>query len=317
MNYQEALSIVGSYIEKERLTKDPLQLYEPMDYLVQEAGKRIRPSLVLMSGSLYNGEVNHLLPAAYAVELFHNFTLMHDDIMDHAPTRRGKPTVHEKWDQSTAILSGDAMLICAYEYLMRSQPEQLDLVLSGFNRMAIDLCEGQMRDMCLTDSAASYLQMIEGKTAVLIGYCMKLGVLVAGGPEKDADILYQVGVKAGLAFQIIDDVIDAFSNNPKVGKQAHGDILEGKKTILYHRAMEAMQRGKAEFEKLYAVQDKTESQVHEVLEVFNNLDIQKQSEDVADQYLKESLSLLSQVSVRTEKLAPLKDLLQFLAKRDY
>lgn len=317
MDYNEALAHIADYISGESLSKEPLQLYQPMDYLVQEAGKRIRPALVVMAGSLYDGKLDKLLPAAYAVELFHNFTLMHDDIMDHAPTRRGKLTVHKQWDEPTAILSGDAMLIRAYQYLLQSNPSKIQQVIGNFNRMALDLCEGQMMDMCLTHSEQEYIEMIQRKTAVLIGYCMQLGVMVAGGNEADGEKLYQAGVKAGVAFQIIDDVIDAFSENPKVGKQAHGDILEGKKTILYHYAIQGIGGGREAFDAVYAKTHKSESEVKEVLDVFTKLDIQHRAEQCADQFLQEGLGVLSEVSVRTEKLAPLRDLLVFLSKRDY
>ena len=226
-----------SIVQKE----EPAGLYQPISYLLQLGGKRIRPLLTLMVVDIFNGKPEGGLPAALAVELFHNFTLMHDDIMDDAPLRRGQPTVHEKWDLNTGILSGDAMLIQAYQSL-EAYPDLLFGRLTRLlSRTAIEVCEGQQYDVDFETqtqvSQEAYLEMIRLKTAVLVGCALKMGAVIGGAAEEDAQAIYDFGVLLGTAFQIQDDYLDAFGDPKIFGKQVGGDILENKKTILYHQAM--------------------------------------------------------------------------------
>ncbi|MFQ3575187.1 MAG: polyprenyl synthetase family protein [Cytophagales bacterium] len=211
-------------------------LVEPIKYILSLGGKRMRPMLVLNAYKLFKDDFKSVIKHALAVEVFHNFTLMHDDIMDEAPIRRGKPTVHVKMGVNTAILSGDAMLIQSYEMFKDLVSDKLSKVLSKFNRCAIDVCEGQQLDMLFEKksivSVDEYLHMISLKTAVLLGFSLELGAILADAPEKDAELLYNIGLEAGIGFQIMDDYLDLYGEASKVGKQVGGDVLINKKTFL-------------------------------------------------------------------------------------
>ena len=216
----------------------PAELYEPIRYMLSLGGKRIRPLFVLMACDLLNGKTEDALPAAIAAELFHNFTLVHDDIMDGAPLRRNKPTVHSKWNSSTAILSGDVMMVKAYQLL--SKNKMYDTLLPVFNEMAVKVCEGQQWDLNYEQlfkiSVLQYFKMIELKTAVLLAACMKMGSLIAGAKKETADLLYEFGKNTGMAFQLQDDLLDVYGEEEKFGKQKGGDILANKKTFLLLKA---------------------------------------------------------------------------------
>lgn len=219
----------------------PLSLYQPIQYLLSIGGKRIRPALTLLACDMYSQRHQDALPAAYALEVFHNFTLMHDDIMDQAAMRRGQPTVHQKYDVNSAILSGDVMLIHCYQVLSGYGLKTADL-LSSFNQMAVQLCEGQRMDMDFETkeqvSISDYLKMIEYKTSVLLACALQIGAIIADASEAEQNHLYAFGINSGIAFQIQDDLLDAFGDAAMVGKQAGGDIIQGKKTYLYLKALE-------------------------------------------------------------------------------
>jgi geranylgeranyl diphosphate synthase type II len=222
--------------------KKPDRLYQPINYILSIGGKRIRPAMVLAAYKLYNQELSEeVLQLSQVVEMFHNFTLLHDDIMDKATLRRGKPVVHEKWDESTAILSGDLLQILVYEKLTKIGNWE---VLNLFNRMAIELCEGQMKDMDFESAQAvkneDYLDMIRQKTAVLLGFCLQSGALLGGATQTESEELYNLGIEIGLAFQLMDDYLDAFGEKAKVGKRIGGDILEKKKTYLWNSMWEKL-----------------------------------------------------------------------------
>jgi geranylgeranyl diphosphate synthase type II len=231
-----------SHLENQKLIKEPKSLYEPIDYILNLGGKRLRPVLTLIAAELFRADYKKALPAAMAVEVFHNFSLVHDDIMDDAPLRRGKPTVHEKWNVNTGILSGDAMLINSYEYLEGYEANILKQLFLVFNKTAIEVCEGQQYDVDFetrTDVTISeYLKMIEYKTSVLIGAALKMGAIVAGASDKDQNCIYEFGRNLGIAFQLQDDYLDAFGDPESFGKQVGGDIIENKKTFLYLKALE-------------------------------------------------------------------------------
>lgn len=224
------------------LLQDPKTLYEPIRYILSLGGKRLRPVLTLMSCSYFGGDYKKALDAALAVELFHNFSLIHDDIMDEAPLRRGQDTVHEKWDVNTGILSGDAMLILAYRYFETYEPSMFRELAALFSKTAIEVCEGQQYDMDFESrddvSIPEYLKMIEYKTAVLVGAALKMGAIVAGVSTLSQDNIYEFGRKLGIAFQLQDDYLDAFGDPESFGKQVGGDILANKKTFLYLKALE-------------------------------------------------------------------------------
>ncbi|MDO8368326.1 MAG: polyprenyl synthetase family protein [Saprospiraceae bacterium] len=239
----QLLDLITSFSRENPFPASPQELYEPCNYILTLGGKRIRPALVLMGHELYRDNVESALPAAWAVELFHNFSLMHDDIMDAAPLRRGKPTVHHKWDTTTAILSGDVMLIFAYRFLARCGDSDTVLQLIHiFNRVATAVCEGQQMDVNFETrpevSIPEYLKMIELKTAVLLGAALEMGAVSANAPAADAKHLYEFGRLAGIAFQIQDDLLDTYGDPAKFGKQVGGDILQNKKTLLVLKTLE-------------------------------------------------------------------------------
>lgn len=229
-------------LENSCSTSPPAALYQPIYYLLNLGGKRLRPILTLMAADIFGNNHRKAIDAALAVEIFHNFTLMHDDIMDSAPLRRGSATVHNKWNTNTAILSGDAMMILAYQALESYKDPLFRKLNSLFSKTAIEVCKGQQYDLDfetqLEVTQGDYLEMIRLKTAVLIGCSLKMGALIGGANQADSKNLYDFGVLLGIAFQIQDDYLDAYANSESFGKQLSGDIIENKKTILYHQAME-------------------------------------------------------------------------------
>ena len=225
------------YLAKAVSHKEPRQLYDPIKYILSLGGKRIRPALTLMVCDFFGTDYKKAMSAALAVELFHNFSLIHDDIMDNAPLRRGKRTVHEKWDVNTAILSGDAMLILAYQFFEKYEPQMFQELAKLFSETALQVCEGQQHDMDFETrddvTVVEYIKMIDHKTAVLLGAAMKMGAIVAEASESDKDKIYQFGRNLGIAFQLQDDYLDVFGNPETFGKQVGGDIISNKKTFLY------------------------------------------------------------------------------------
>lgn len=230
------------YLETFAVEKEPKNLYEPVNYILKLGGKRLRPVLTIMTTEIFGGAAKTALDAALSVEVFHNFSLIHDDIMDDAPLRRGKKTVHEKWDLNTGILSGDAMLILAYQLFENYEASVFQALAKLFSKTALEVCEGQQYDIDFETrndvSIAEYLKMIEYKTAVLVGAAMKMGAIVAKASDKDQNAIYDFGRYLGVAFQLQDDYLDAFGNPETFGKQVGGDILENKKTYLYLKTLE-------------------------------------------------------------------------------
>lgn len=237
--YQE---VIAKHFEEIKYNKEPKGLYEPIEYILSLGGKRMRPVLTLMASEIFNSDYKKALNAATAVEVFHNFSLIHDDIMDDAPLRRGKETVHEKWDLNTGILSGDAMLILAYQYFENYEPQIFQKLAKLFSKTALEVCEGQQYDVDFETrdnvTIPEYLKMIEYKTAVLVGAAMKMGAIVAETSEENANLIYEFGLNLGIAFQLQDDYLDAFGDPKTFGKQVGGDIIENKKTYLYLKALE-------------------------------------------------------------------------------
>ncbi len=223
-------------------TQDPLQLYQPITYTLELGGKRLRPVLVLMSCEIFGGDIEKAIYPAMGLEIFHNFTLLHDDIMDNAPLRRGNKTVHQKWDTNTAILSGDTMFVIAYEHVAKTDPALLPQVLDLFNDTARKVCEGQQYDMNFETQAdvaiPDYMNMIRLKTAVLIACSLKLGAILANASDDDATKIYDLGIELGMAFQLQDDLLDAFGDTSKFGKTIGGDIATNKKTFLFLKAFD-------------------------------------------------------------------------------
>lgn|SRR5690606_20735870 len=234
------------YLFATKYPDQPSNLYDPVRYILSLSGKRIRPLLVLMGTELFDdSKTESALPASLAIELFHNFSLLHDDIMDKAPLRRGQPTVHEKWNENVGILSGDALLIKAYEQLALCPPDTIGELLRLFNKMALEVCEGQQLDMDFEQqtvvSVSSYIEMIRLKTSVLLGCALQMGSVIAGTSPADQQLVYDFGVNIGIAFQLQDDLLDVYGDPDTFGKQVGGDILSNKKTILYTKLREVVE----------------------------------------------------------------------------
>jgi len=257
---------------------EPQNLYAPIQYILGLGGKRLRPILTLMTAEIFGGKAEDAMDAALAVEMFHNFSLVHDDIMDDAPLRRGKVTVHEKWDLNTGILSGDAMLILSYQFFESYPAEIYKELTSLFSKTAIEVCEGQQYDVDFETrddvTIPEYLKMIEYKTSVLVAAAMKMGALVAKAPQKDADAIYEFGRNLGIAFQLQDDYLDAFGDPESFGKQVGGDIRENKKTFLYLKALEkANKQDKESLLHLYSIKpEDSTAKVEAVKSIFEESD---------------------------------------------
>ncbi len=246
------------HLDKKIIAKEPVNLYAPMEYILHLGGKRLRPVLVLMSAEVFDGSYEKALDAALAIEVFHNFSLIHDDIMDGAPLRRGKETVHEKWDLNTGILSGDAMLINAYQLFENYDGKFFKELAQLFTKTAIRVCEGQQYDMDFESrdnvEIAEYLKMIEYKTAVLVGASLQMGAIIAETTEENKKAIYEFGRLLGIAFQLQDDYLDAFGDPETFGKQTGGDIIKNKKTFLYITALKKSSKAEArQLEDLYSI----------------------------------------------------------------
>lgn len=302
-----------------KIPANPSQLYNPVNYTLSLGGKRMRPLLTLLGYSLFKKNYERALDAAIALEIFHNFTLLHDDIMDKAPLRRGKPTVWQKWGSSTAILSGDAMLILAYELLADYEPVVLKKILPVFNKTALQVCEGQQLDMDFESaknvSIADYLYMIELKTAVLLGACLKLGAIISGAKEKDAELLYEFGKNTGIAFQLQDDILDVFGETEKVGKQTGGDIISNKKTFLLLKAFELADKKTTAKLKLLLNEKDEQKKVAGVKEIYRQLDVKKLAEKEMQKFYKKALSSLEKVNADSKKKKVLTDFTEQLMQR--
>ncbi len=296
-----------NYLEKQSITKEPKNLYDPITYILGLGGKRIRPVLTLMTAEVFNADYEKALPAAMAVEVFHNFSLVHDDIMDDAPLRRGQVTVHEKWDINTGILSGDAMLILAYQYFEQYEPEIFRDLAKLFSKTALEVCEGQQWDVDFETRAdvtiPEYLKMIEYKTAVLVAAAMKMGAIVAQTSEENANLIYEFGLNLGLAFQLQDDYFDAFGDPETFGKQVGGDIIENKKTYLYLKAIAFSEEVQAEkLRKLFEVQfENNEAKIDLAKEIFNNSGASKATQEAIQEYTFKAFETLDKMSIEKEK----------------
>lgn len=287
--------------------ENPNELYEPLRYILTLGGKRLRPALTLMAYKVFKQDYERVLLPALSVEVFHNFTLMHDDIMDEAPLRRGKTTVHEKWNTNVAILSGDVMLVKAYELLAESDPSHLKTVLKKFNKCAAEVCEGQQYDMNFESLEVvhvdEYINMIRLKTAVLLGYALELGAILAGANSEEGKHLNTFGESVGIGFQLKDDLLDVYGDAEKFGKQVGGDILCNKKTFLLIRALEIAEGSdKEELNKWLAVTGRDEEKVKAVTSIYNRLGIKEETEKEIQKYFDKGLNELKAVSGDTSEL---------------
>lgn len=307
--YQE---IITNHFESLNVDKQPNNLYEPIRYILSLGGKRMRPVLTLMATEVFNVDCRKALHAATAVEVFHNFSLIHDDIMDDAPLRRGNQTVHEKWNINTGILSGDAMLILAYQYFEAYEPIIFRELAKLFSKTALEVCEGQQYDVDFETrddvSILEYLKMIEYKTAVLVGAAMKMGAIVAETSEDNANLIYDFGLNLGIAFQIQDDYLDAFGNPETFGKQVGGDIIENKKTFLYLKALEfATLEERKQLLHLFSIQptDST-NKIETVKTIFNTSGASVATQEAIKDYTFKAFKTLEKMNIEEEKKAILR-----------
>ena len=302
--YQQFIS---DYLISQYETKEPKNLYEPIRYILELGGKRMRPVLTLMSAEIFDSNYQKALPAALAVEVFHNFSLIHDDIMDDAPLRRGNVTVHEKWNTNTAILSGDAMLILAYQYFEKYDTDVFRDLAKLFSKTALEVCEGQQWDVDFETrndvSISDYLKMIEYKTAVLVGAAMKMGAIVAETTTENSELIYNFGLNLGLAFQLQDDYLDAFGDPETFGKQVGGDIIENKKTYLYLKAMEfGSDQEKEQLLQLFSNQPTENSaKIDSVKNIFNTSGASRATQQAIQEYTLIAFATLQNISIDNEK----------------
>lgn len=308
------------YFSIQHFPSVPQSLYDPCHYFLQIGGKRIRPVCCLMGNELFGIIHEDALRVATAIELFHNFTLLHDDIMDEADVRRGMATVHTKYGNNTALLAGDVMMIKAYQYLENIQVDYLKKILNIFNKTAVEVCEGQQLDM---DYAVAediqlkdYLKMIELKTSVLLAASLEMGAIIGGASEGSCKHLYAFGKNLGIAFQIQDDYLDAFGNAEKFGKAIGGDIKQNKKTALFIHALEvASTEQKSAL--LNYMQGNEPDKIEKVLAIFKACKVDEWATTLKEQYLQTALYHLEEVAVQSVRKKPLKDLASFLIQRDY
>jgi geranylgeranyl diphosphate synthase, type II len=292
--------------------KEPKNLYEPIQYILSLGGKRMRPVLTLMATEVFSVDCEKAIPAATAIEVFHNFSLIHDDIMDDAPLRRGNQTVHEKWDLNTGILSGDAMLIIAYQFFENYEPKTFQKLAKLFSKTALEVCEGQQYDVDFETrddvTISEYLKMIEYKTAVLVGAAMKMGAIVAETSDEHADLIYDFGLNLGIAFQLQDDYLDAFGNPETFGKQVGGDIIENKKTYLYLKAMEfANPEDKQRLLHLFSLQlSENTDKITSVKAIFNNSGASEATKKAIQDYTFKAFETLEKMDIENEKKSILK-----------
>ena len=317
---------INQAIESLNWEKEPKGLYEPIAYALASGGKRVRPTLALIAaesiinGGLINGGmIDDVVPAALALEIFHNFTLLHDDVMDKAPVRRGRETVHVKWNENTAILSGDQMLIEAYKELAQVPAGKLPQVLKWFNEMATAICEGQQYDVDFEHASQvtieDYMMMIEKKTSVLLAYAMKIGGYIAGANESQQEALYQYGLHLGLAFQIQDDILDVYGDPKTFGKKIGGDICANKKTFLLLTALESADaESRAELLQWMMATDRDEEKIAAVTEIYNKLDVREAGEVVMEEHTAIALEQLDKLP-QNDATETLRELAEKLATR--
>ena len=319
---EQLLEALQTEFEKQTYGENPAELYEPIRYIMSLGGKRFRPLLTLLAASIYTDDWEKAIKPAMAVEVFHNFTLMHDDIMDQAPLRRGKPTVHEKWNANTAILSGDVMLIRAYDLLLDIPAEKLRRVLQRFNTTAAEVCEGQQLDMNFETrwdvTEEEYLGMIRLKTSVLLGFALELGGILSGADEESINLLYAAGENMGIGFQLKDDLLDVYGDPAKFGKQVGGDIISNKKTFLLIEALsKADAQTRNELDNWIGQKDfDKNAKVNAVTGIYEKLGIRAFTEQKIQEYFTKGLSSLHALKIDEQRKQPLLQFAEQLVKRE-
>lgn len=322
--FKEYKTLVDQAIEQLNLPEKPHRLYDPVTYILALGGKRLRPVLTLMACEMFGGRAKDALEAAIGLEIFHNFTLLHDDIMDQAELRRGKKTVHKKWNTNVAILSGDTMFALAYQFIAASNADNLKEILTTFTQTAIEVCEGQQYDMDFETadkvSIPEYLLMIRMKTAVLLGASLKTGALIARAPAQQAQLLYDFGINAGMAFQLKDDLLDAFGVEDKFGKTIGGDIIANKKTFLYLKCLEmANQEDYTMLRHLYSpkIVLSPGEKIAKVLEIYNRYHIREITTEEMEKFFSAALQIMQKVNTDPAMKNRLESYAEWLYKRDH
>jgi len=320
LNYY--LEQVAQLFAEEQFVAEPVELYEPIDYTLRLGGKRIRPTLLMAANAMFGGSDDMVRGAALGIETFHNFTLLHDDLMDRSPLRRGQPTVYRKWDENTAILSGDTMYALAWRYFLRQPSPRLQEILNCFNETAIEVCEGQQYDMNFERRSDvgidDYMMMIRKKTAVLLAGALKIGALYAGAPDSEVQKIYDFGIHMGLAFQLQDDLLDGYGDVAVFGKQTGQDIRDNKKTYLPLRAMEMANKDQ---QKLLAAlfsskeADDEEKKVKQVMALYDEIGLRDEVKRAIDDEFKKSIRTLDSIQVDEERKTALREMLSTLDGR--
>ncbi len=309
--YQELISFFRKELSKQKFEKSPDELYSPIQYCLSFGGKRMRPVMTLMACELFGQPFEQAMPQAIAIELFHNFTLIHDDIMDTAPLRRGRTTVYKKWNSNIAILSGDTLFALAYQYAINADVSLLPVILPLFNQTAIEVCEGQQYDLNFENkkivSPEEYIEMIKLKTAVLFGTSLKIGAVIGRAKPQDAQRIYNFGINLGLGFQLQDDLLDTYGNEKIFGKKTGGDILTNKKTYLYLYALQNTNEiDKKQLVELYNDENiLPEEKIMKVIAIFNKVNVKEAVQNVIDGYLNKGISELNKINVPNENLKQL------------
>jgi geranylgeranyl diphosphate synthase type II len=320
----QAISTQTTYLESKIAALDfpqePANLYDPLRYFMQLGGKRMRPMLTLMGSALFGKPAEKALHAALAVEIFHNFSLIHDDIMDEAPLRRKQPTVHTRWNTNIAILSGDVLLVKAYQEICKQDAAVLPELLAVFNQTAVEVCEGQQSDMDFEQqsdvSIAAYIEMIRLKTSVLLGCALEMGAIVAEASLTDRKLIYEFGQHIGIAFQIQDDILDLYADPEKFGKQVGGDVLANKKTLLYLKAKELANPAQLhELETLQSAKDPAEK-VDGVRNLFDALQVKQEARKIMDLHYEIALKALAAIDVAEDRKKDLRELADYLLVRE-
>lgn len=320
--YKQYVSFFEQGLRKLDFESRPNELYAPIKYILSHTGKRIRPVLTLMACDLFCQNMEKALPQSIAIELFHNFTLIHDDIMDDAPIRRGKETVYKKWNTNIAILSGDTLFALAYQFAQQADKEILGDILTIFNKTAIEVCEGQQFDMNYETQnnvrVEEYIEMIKLKTGVLFGASLKIGALIGGASEEDASKLYKFGLDIGLGFQLKDDLLDTFGDENIFGKKTGGDIITNKKTYLYLYAMEVADASiRSELFNLYnSTTIDPDEKIKTVKQLFLDLKVDKATNLEIDKYFERGMKYLDEVNVTEDKKSMLRDVARKMVDRE-
>ncbi len=320
---EELRDIFSTYLNQESFQQEPKNLYEPNNYFLQIGGKRLRPTLLLLATELFGGKIENALPASLAIEYFHNFTLIHDDVMDNAPVRRGFTTIHEKYNLNTAILSGDVLMIKACEYLSKVEGIYFKQVFDVYTKTAIEVCEGQQYDIDFETqkfvSHSEYIEMIRLKTSVLLAASMKIGAILGGANETDAELLYTYAENLGIAFQIQDDILDCFGDEGLVGKQPGGDIIQNKKTLLLIEAMRlsSVQNDIRLNEWLNKTSYLNEEKVSSIQQIFKEYNIKHFALQQRNFYVEQSMLALENMNLDTTKKSILKSLVDYLVIRNF